>query len=207
MAAKKKAAKKAKKKIVTPELLKAAKEILPRLKTGETTLIQESERVIGKRDNNPLRAALRELLGGKAPYEAMMAQAKEARRPPEREKVPRSRRTRSATGAVVMDDAEVPIVFSTKTADGWGSSTLRVRDRTEDVITSPEGVSYVRARANERADLITDFSKGKAAGLAPARWRLLEDSGKVRTVKKEKKLLKQAKEAKKSKKKVKRASA
>ena len=56
-------------------LLKAAKEILPRLRAGETTLGAERKR-LGHKYNTALRKALTELLGSKAAYTEMMAAAK-----------------------------------------------------------------------------------------------------------------------------------
>ncbi len=53
-------------------LLDAAKEILPRLRAGKTTLGAESKR-LGFKYNTALRKALTELLGGKAAYQKMMA--------------------------------------------------------------------------------------------------------------------------------------
>ncbi len=54
------------------ELMEAAREILPRLKKGETTLGAERDR-LGLSGNGPLGKALTELLGGKKAYQQMMA--------------------------------------------------------------------------------------------------------------------------------------
>ncbi len=56
-------------------LLDAAREVLPRLKAGKTTLGAERKR-LGLSGNGPLRKALTELLGGKAAYRKMMTEAK-----------------------------------------------------------------------------------------------------------------------------------
>ena len=72
-AAKAKAAKKPAKK--NGKLLEAAREILPRLRAGKTTLGAERDR-LGLSGNGPLRKALTEILGGKAAYSKMMAEAK-----------------------------------------------------------------------------------------------------------------------------------
>lgn len=53
-------------------LLEAAREVLPRLKKGETTLGAERDR-LGLSGNGPLRKALTELLGSKKAYQEMMA--------------------------------------------------------------------------------------------------------------------------------------
>ena len=53
-------------------LLEAAREVLPRLKKGETTLGAERDR-LGLSGNGPLRTALTELLGSKKAYQEMMA--------------------------------------------------------------------------------------------------------------------------------------
>jgi hypothetical protein len=63
---------------VDPELAKAAKQILPKLKAGKTTLSAERDR-LGLSSNGPLRKALTELLGSKAKYTAMMKAGLEAR--------------------------------------------------------------------------------------------------------------------------------
>ena len=60
------------------KLMEAAREILPRLKKGETTLGAERDRM-GLSGNGPLRKALTELLGSKAAYTAMMAAARKTK--------------------------------------------------------------------------------------------------------------------------------
>ena len=52
----------------------AAKEVLPKLQAGKTTLSAERDR-LGLSSNGPLRKALTELLGGKAAYQKMMAES------------------------------------------------------------------------------------------------------------------------------------
>ena len=60
------------------KLMEAAREILPRLKKGETTLSAERDR-LRLSGNGPLRKALTELLGSKAAYTAMMAAARKTK--------------------------------------------------------------------------------------------------------------------------------
>ena len=48
------------------------------------------------------------------------------------------------------------MVTSSKFADGWQSSTLDVRGTAEDVVIAPDGIRYVAAKDNERADLVCD---------------------------------------------------
>ena len=56
-------------------LMDAAREVLPRLKAGETTLGAERDR-LGHSNNGPLRKALTEVLGSKKAYQEMMAKKK-----------------------------------------------------------------------------------------------------------------------------------
>ena len=60
------------------ELMEAAREILPRLKKGQTTLGAERDR-LGLKSNGPLRKALTEILGSKKAYTAMMAAARKTK--------------------------------------------------------------------------------------------------------------------------------
>ena len=59
------------------KLMEAAREILPRLKKGETTLGAERDR-LGLSGNGPLRKALTELLGGQEAYSDMMASTRKS---------------------------------------------------------------------------------------------------------------------------------
>ena len=52
-------------------LLEAAREVLPKLKAGKTTLSAERDR-LGLSGNGPLRKALTEVLGSKKAYQEMM---------------------------------------------------------------------------------------------------------------------------------------
>ena len=64
-----------------PELTKAVLDsIVRRLEKGETKLIEQSKR-LHFRDNSPLRKALREHLGGRPAYDAVIAKAMAARQP------------------------------------------------------------------------------------------------------------------------------
>lgn len=71
-AAPKKHVAEAKSKTKNGALLEAAREVLPRLQAGGTTLSAERDR-LGLSSNGPLRKALTELLGGKQAYQKMMA--------------------------------------------------------------------------------------------------------------------------------------
>jgi hypothetical protein len=55
--------------------------VIKRLESGES-LIEESKTLVGRPDNNPLRTALRELLG-RAEYRKMIERSMEARKPTE----------------------------------------------------------------------------------------------------------------------------
>ena len=76
--AKKARAAKAKAPAKNGKLMEAAREILPRLKKGATTLGAERDR-LRLSGNGPLRKALTELLGSKAAYTAMMAAARKTK--------------------------------------------------------------------------------------------------------------------------------
>ncbi len=75
-AAKKTTAKKATKKTAKTTngdaMLKVAKQVLPKLQAGKTTLSAERDR-LGMKSNGPLRKALTSLLGSKKAYTKMMA--------------------------------------------------------------------------------------------------------------------------------------
>ena len=58
-------------------LLDVAKEVLPKLKAGKTTLSAERDR-LGLSSNGPLRKALTKLLGGKQAYQKMMTARQKA---------------------------------------------------------------------------------------------------------------------------------
>ncbi len=60
------------------KLMEAAREILPRLKKGQTTLGAERDK-LGLSGNGPLRKALTELLGSKKAYSDMMAAARKTK--------------------------------------------------------------------------------------------------------------------------------
>ncbi len=72
-------------------------------------------------------------------------------------------------------DKNVSTISTARYKEGWKSTTLVIGGISEDVITSPDGVSYVRARANEKADILVNH---KIKGLQNSRWRKLEDSAK-----------------------------
>lgn len=61
------------------KLLDAARDVLPKLQSGKTTLSAERDR-LGLSGNGPLRKALTELLGGKAQYSKMMEEARATKR-------------------------------------------------------------------------------------------------------------------------------
>lgn len=100
-----------------------------------------------------------------------------------------SRNSSSATRAAPVaniDDSDVPRITSTRYADGWrmrkhGGRVIDTdmgsyREGAVDVYISPQGVEYVRARANERADLIREWT-ARERGLGDAlRLRLLDTS-------------------------------
>ncbi len=187
--AKKAVAKKvvAEKKAPDNTLAAQAKEILPRLRAGSTTIGAERDR-LGHSSNVRLRGALIALLDGskQAYFELIGFRTGKGKG--------------SARAVVVMNDKNVKVIHNTKVANGWKLSTMVVRSHRVDVLTSPEGVSYVVARTNERADLIVDYSKSKTPGLERSRWRALETSGKARAAKKEEKAVEGRKKAKKTKK-------
>ncbi len=60
-----------------------------------------------------------------------------------------------------------------------------VVDKMVDVVTSPDGVQYVPAKANERADLVCDHTQGRFKELGRSRWRRLDTSSAARTTRRE----------------------
>lgn len=165
-------------------LLAAAKEILPRLQAGETTLSAERDRLALK-SNSALRKALTQVLGGKEAYRQMM----DAVIGPRRE----------AGGPIIPkpSDDDVPVIGSTKYKDGWHTRTMRVHAEDIPVFVSPDGDEYVHAKGNERADLIVDHSH--VPGLDKYRLRKLETSSVGRAAKKEEKLVERGTKARKEK--------
>ena len=79
----------------------------------------------------------------------------------------------------------MPVITSSKLSEGWKLRSIIVGSRTTDVVVSPYGIEYIRAKDNERADVIVDHTKGKYKELGQSRWRKLEGSGTARQAKKE----------------------
>jgi len=165
---KKKAAKPKGGKQLDETLLQEAREVLPRLQAGETTMGAERDR-LGFSSNRPLREALFVVLGSKEAYFALLEQ----RLGPQR-----------AAGIPQVSDADVPVNTSSRCTEGWSGATMDVHGQSHDVVIDPEGVEYVRAQANERADLIVDHTV-RFPDLGRSRWRRRETSAKERAARKE----------------------
>lgn len=88
--------------------------------------------------------------------------------------------------STTIDDSKAPVITGAKYSEGWTSRMERIGSESVDVITSPDGVDYVLAKSNERADLIIDHTAADPA-IGRVRWRALEDSGRGRKMRKEKK--------------------
>lgn len=102
---------------------------------------------------------------------------------------------RNGGGAVaVIDDSNVPVVTAMLLSKGWKLESLTVAHYRHDVFVSPEGVKYVVAKGNEKAELI---GKPKTGGLAPLRLRRLEQSAIERRARRHAKQVKQGEEQRK----------
>ena len=150
------------------QLLKAAREALPRLKAGKTTLSAERDR-LGLSSNGPLRKALTKVLGGKAAYQKMMRAAQAAR--PESKS---ARKGKSAPSAA-LDDSDVP---HQKGGKGWVQIGAVGKGGTERAMfRDPEGNEWAVARPDEPAELIV---VNKTNGLTPTRLYKLKPAKKAK---------------------------
>ena len=103
-----------------------------------------------------------------------------------------------------MSDKGVRTISSTKYKDGWQSKMITIKGRTEILFICPEGVSYIKAQDNERADLIVKIS---GRGLPPVyRLRRYETSSKFKQVVKEAKKTKARKAGRKANNRAKKAA-
>lgn len=92
---------------------------------------------------------------------------------------------RRGSGGPLIDDSGVPVIPN---ARGWKSRIVYVNRYSTSVFIDPDGVEYVNARDNEKADLIVDFDlEGKGYKLGKARLRRLDQSSVGRKLKKERK--------------------
>lgn len=133
-------------------LLKAAREILPRLKSGSTTLSAERDK-LGLKSNGPLRQVLTKLLGGKTAYQKMMKAAQAAR--PE---------SRGSGDTAAVDDSDVP---HQKGGKGWVQiGTVGKGDNARPIFRDPKGQQWAEARPDEPAELIIEH---KTNGLRDTR--------------------------------------
>jgi len=89
----------------------------------------------------------------------------------------------------MMDDAGVPVIGSMFIRDGWLSVSVHVRGRSEDVFVSPDGLRYVRAGENERADLVYHRKSKRFAEPLHARLRLEEGSALAKRQRKDERLV------------------
>ena len=164
-AANKKSAAKAAKKPAEKNgaLLKAARNVLPKLQAGQTTLSAERDR-LGLSSNGPLRKALTELLGGKKQYQAMMKTAQAAR--PE---------SRGSGDTAAVDDSDVPHQQGGK---GWTQiGTVGKGDAARAIFRDLEGNEWAVARPDEPADLVIEH---KTNGLTPTRLYKLKAASKAK---------------------------
>ena len=94
-----------------------------------------------------------------------------------------------ALEAPPIDDSGVPAIPN---ARGWKSRIAYVNRYSISVFIDPNGVEYVQARPNEKADLIVDFDQDEKWGtckLGKVRLRRLDRSSVSRRLKKERKSL------------------
>lgn len=87
-----------------------------------------------------------------------------------------ARRSPSGNGVSAVSDEGVKTITDTRTADGWTSRMMFVNKVPVPVFKSPEGVEYVQAHGNEKADLIVDHRLSRHKGLGVTRCRLLATS-------------------------------
>jgi hypothetical protein len=159
-------------------ILKEARAVLPKLRTGKVTLSAERDR-LGHKSNKTLRAALTEILGSKEAYRAMMRKSMEER-PQEK---------RSITKREVPwkpDDTDVPVVFGCKHKDGWSTESITVHLHTKFVLVAPDGTKYIEANSKENANLIVDHTK-KSPELGRIRYRIFDNTSAAKEVEKEQK--------------------
>ncbi len=154
---------KGKKAVGNGALLKAAREILPRLKSGSTTLSAERDK-LGLKSNGPLRQVLTKLLGGKTAYQKMMKAAQAAR--PE---------SRGSGDTAAVDDSDVP---HQKGGKGWVQiGTVGKGDNARPIFRDPKGQQWAEARPDEPAELIIEH---KTNGLTPTRLYKLKAASKAK---------------------------
>jgi len=186
----------AKKSGVDPKVLAAAKKALPKIASGEVTLRQVWMHELKLDSIVPLRNACVQILGSKEKYLAMLDK-RSASTAKGSKKGSGSSRGKVGSGSPIprVSDKGVPVVTSSKYSAGWSGTTLEVRGVQKDVVISPDGTHYIRAGANERADLICDHAKGGYPDLGKSRWRRLETSGLAKKAKKQEKLVQHGEKA------------
>jgi hypothetical protein len=182
-------------------LLKHAKAALPRISSGAVSINDERVR-LGLNKTGRWRKAIKEVCGGDAGYQKMLAGRPRASRGVGR----KFKKGEAPPPKVKISDAAVPVVTSTKFADGWNSEALQVHNHTVDLIIDPEGTKYIGAAANEKADLIVDHSKSRMPALGKIRYRLYETSGTARKVRRQAKLAAKGEKARAVKKAAKKAA-
>jgi len=182
-------------------LSKFAKKFLPRFREGATlpTGAKEAECAPAS-----LRGAIIKMIG-MAEYQSIMSGRKQdryeakAKRMEERRQLRRtSPRPKTTAPAIpTVSDEGVPMIPSTKYADGWRTRSISVHGEDIPVFDSPDGLRYIHAKGNERADLLVDHSG--QPGIPPVyRLRLLDGSGTAKRAKREKKLVAHGEQARKA---------
>lgn len=122
-----------------------------------------------------LRRELMKAVGGKDRYRELRSQGAGGSSKP----IPRRRESEGP----LIDDSNVPVIPH---ARGWKSRIVYVNRYSTSVFIDPNGVEYVRARPNEKADLIVDLDLSSKIykGLGKVRLRKLESSSLYRKMKK-----------------------
>src|SRR5690606_20712117 len=95
-----------------------------------------------------LRRAIMKAVGGKDRYRELRSQ----RAGGSSKLIPRRRESEGP----LIDDSDVPVIPH---ARGWKSRIVYVNRYSTSVFIDPNGVEYVRARPNEKADLIVDLDQ------------------------------------------------
>jgi len=163
-------------------VVEAAEEMLPRLREGSTISAERTK--YGFKDNTMLRLALRELLGAEE-YKKLIEQMNAVRLAAAQAAAAARPKGERAPVAPAVDDSTVPVMTAPEGKDDWKSHVMIVGHYTETVLVSPEGQEYVRASANQRADIIY---QPKTTGIPQGRWRLLETSTQAKQVRREEKV-------------------
>lgn len=162
--------------------------------------IAELARTTGLSRSN-LRRTITKAVGGKHAF----AQLRQAGAGGSTKRDQKARRLTGGPDNVSIDPPDIPVIHSAKLSDGWKSRMITIARQSRSVHIDPDGVEYIVARANERADLIYRFDKNhKHAGLPDVRLRRYDTSRLAKRKKKQDSLKEALREADKTRRRTKR---